>query len=89
MTPIDLGCKKKGTVIAPVDGWETNTYYEVKVAFSSINTIHKAVFYSGFVRKGKPCGYNCLLHPIYDNKPSIGSTYYLKVIRKLDLDLKV
>ena len=86
-TPIDLDIKKN-TIIVPAEGWKDNTYYEVEVAFNSVNSIHKSLFYSGFVRDGKPCGYNCLFNPTYDGHHQMSDAYYMKVLRTLDLDLK-
>lgn len=86
-TPIEVGIKK-GTIIPPAEGWESDTYYIVEVAFSGNNVIFRVIFYSGFVRDGKPCGYNGLLSTKLDDKPEISELYYLKVLEKLDLDLK-
>ena len=85
-TPSELKIKK-GTVVPPVNGWKEGTYYVVKVAFGSGNVIHKSLFYSGFLQDGKPCGYNCLLSPVYDTKYKLTQTYYLEVVEELNINL--
>ena len=86
-TPSELKIKK-GTIIPPVNGWKEKTYYVVRVALGSENVIHKSLFYSGFLQDSKPCGYNCLLNPVYDTKYKLTQTYYLQVIEQLSVDLK-
>ena len=89
----ELGINK-GTWLGPENGWKPSMYYIVEVASSSVNNIHKVIFYSGFLSKDKqgnefPCGYNCLLSPVYDNNTTgIRNTYYMKVLEELNLNLK-
>ena len=79
---------KKGTIIPPKGGWKDRTYYIVKVAFSSGNVIHKSLFYSGFLTDGKPCGYNMIINPTYEEIKDINRAYCLEVIEELDIDLR-
>lgn len=83
-TPLSLGIEK-GTRIPLKGKWKEQTYYVVEVAYSSTNPIHRSIFYSGFLngKGGKPGGYNCVLSPTVDGKPSIGEYYYLKVVKIL------
>lgn len=87
-TPSELKIKR-GTVIPPKEGWNPRTYYIVEVAFSSSNVIHKTLFYSGFLTDSKPCGYNTLFSPNYEENYSIKDVYYLKAIETLDLQEKL
>lgn len=75
-------------IIPPEGGWEPNTYYAVDVAFRSSNPVHRAIFYSGFLNDGKggPGGYNGVFSHSYEEQQyPIHRTYYLKVIRKLEV----
>lgn len=85
MTPHSLQVKG---IIAPVKGWEPQTYYLVKVAYSSHNIIHRSIFYSGFLNgpNNTPGGYNEIWTPFGD-RTNITNAYYLKVIRKLNFTL--
>ena len=78
-TPSELKIKK-GTVIGPKSGWKPKTYYIV-------NVIHKALFYSGFLTNAKPCGYNRIINPKYEENCDINKAYYLEVVEELDIDL--
>jgi len=92
-TPSELGINK-GTYIGPEGGWKPQTYYVVETASTSNNTIHKVIFYSGFLSKNRrdelfPCGYNCILSPVYENRGvRITDTYYLKALREIDIELE-
>lgn len=80
--------KRKGHE-GPVEGWAECSYYVVEVAFSKSNPIHRAIFYSGFLRRdpyqGKdvPGNYNILFNPSYDRTYAIGETYFCRVVKKL------
>jgi hypothetical protein len=86
-TPSELKIKK-GTHIGPKNGWKPQTYYIVQVSFGSGNPIHKAIFYSGFITDSKPCGYNTIFNPSYDENYDINRAYYMKVIEELNINLK-
>ncbi len=47
-TPDILGIAK-GTCIPPEGGWKDQTYYVVDLAWRSVNVIHRAILYVGFV----------------------------------------
>lgn len=84
-TPAQLNIKK-GTVIPPGEGWETETYYRVEAAFSSRNPVSQYLFYSGFLGAHmRPSGYNQIY--LYETNAQISDTYYLKVLEKLDINL--
>ena len=85
MTPVDLGVRK-GTIIAPEGGWKSQTHYVVDVAFSQCNTIHRKIFYTGFVHNNKPQAYNSILSTKDDSSSDIGSLFYMKAIRELNLE---
>ena len=68
-------------IIPPEGGWEEQTTYLVEVSFRSANPIHRALFFSGFLIKGKPGGYNRIFNPTYENYCEIYEVYYLKVIK--------
>lgn len=72
-------------VIGPKGGWKDRTYYSVWVCFNANNPAHKAIFYSGFLTDGKPCGYNELWNPTWDETYSIEEIYYLEVIKEIDI----
>lgn len=65
----------------PKQGWEDQTWYILEVAFSNNNPIYRAVFYSGFISKSVPCGYNKIV--CTEDKLTYHDTVYLKVIEKL------
>lgn len=73
----------KREIIGPEEGWEAQTYYLVKVAYSSGNPIHHCFFYSGFVREGKPSGYNQVWHPSSEGLNKLSDVYYMKVVKKI------
>ncbi|MGE4486343.1 MAG: hypothetical protein AB7C95_00785 [Synergistaceae bacterium] len=74
-------------ITPPVEGWEAEAYYEVEVAYGKTNSIHMAIFYTGFLNgeDGGPGGYNELWSPLYDKLHNIGDVYYLRVIQKLPM----
>lgn len=81
----DLGIKRG--VVPPMFGWRERQYYEVQAAFSENNTISTYIFYSGFLTCGQPSGYNCILSPTLEGKPSISDVYYLKAIKRLEVTI--
>ena len=76
-------------IVGPEEGWERNTWYVVEVAYSSVNVVHKCLFFTGFLSKGKPAGYNKLINPTYSEDYDFYNAHYLRVLRKLDIDLEV
>ena len=78
---------EKWKAFAPPGGWKERAYYVVKVAYSSANVPHKAIFYSGFLNGagGSPGGYATLLNPTYDGcHESIDGVHSLVVIREIE-----
>lgn len=75
---------EKREIIPPEGGWKEKTFYEVEVSYSSRNPIHKAIFYSGFLSKGKPCGYNAIWNPTCGSPKGIEYAHYVKAIKVLD-----
>ncbi|KKQ07954.1 MAG: hypothetical protein US20_C0026G0022 [Candidatus Pacebacteria bacterium GW2011_GWF1_36_5] len=70
-------------IIPLEEGWKESSIYLVEVCFSSNNPIHAALFYSGFLRNGKPGNYNQLWNPSWDRTFNINQIYYLRVIKNL------
>jgi hypothetical protein len=74
------------TIFPPINGWKEHTLYLVDVSMNAGNPMHKALFYSGFLQDGWPCGYNGItsMIPSNDEGPrEIHSVYYMKVIKEL------
>ena len=79
---------KVQTVIPPEGGWQSNTLYLVDVAYFENNPIHRALFFSGFLHKGKPNGYHGIMSKLpsthyHELDRELHQVYYLKVIRVL------
>lgn len=75
-------------IIPPEGGWSERTWYVVDVKYFEHNPVHSALFFTGFLdNKNRPNGYNYLTAPSYDDCISISDCYYLKAVRKLDIDL--
>ncbi len=79
---------KKTTIIGPSTGWKADTYYLVDAAFNKHNPVHRSIFYSGFLRDGKPDGYNTVFNATYDgyHNNEIDGLYYIRVIKELYCD---
>ena len=77
---------RERTIIAPEGGWEPRTYYVVEVASRPTNPIHRAIFYSGFLNKGEPAGYNAIWNATYEvgDQYPISKCHYLKVIAQIE-----
>lgn len=73
------------TIIPPEEGWEENELYEVEVAYSSNNVIHRAIFFTGFLHNGNPSSYNSIFQPTSETTHSIKDAYYLRPIRQLHM----
>lgn len=84
MAKYDLPPSK--TIIPPVNGWKGYTYYSVFVSVNKNNPQHKAIFYSGFLHKGNPGNYACVMEPTYDYNLPLKEVYYMEVIKELDRD---
>jgi hypothetical protein len=70
----------------PEGGWKERTYYVVDVRMHLTNPVHRVIFYSGFLDDGTPCGYNQLWHGVYEDRYNIKDAYYLKAIRKIQME---
>jgi len=84
VTPKHLGASSR-TIVPPVNGWKENTYYSVEVAFKPTNTVHSSIFFSGFLKDGKPGSYNAVFNPSYENNFKISDVFYLKAGRVIEL----
>ena len=73
-------------IVPPEEGWKENTLYAVEVSFNGGNPIHKAVFYSGFLKEGNPAQYSQVWNPTYEHGYSLSRLRYMKVLRKLDVE---
>lgn len=75
----------KQTIHPPKDGWKQETFYIVEVAFSDVNVVHKAIFYTGFLngKDNGPGGYNYLTCPSYENNYDISDVFYIKAVEEL------
>ena len=78
-TPSELGISK-GTVIPPKGGGRARTWYIVNVSYSATNTIHKSLFFTGFLTDGKPSGYNILVNETYESNKKISDAYYIEAV---------
>jgi hypothetical protein len=79
--------KEKAGIYPPKNGWKAHTAYSCEVSFSAGNPAHMCIFYTGFLNKdGKPANYNRGFNPTWEDTFPIRSFYYLKAIRKLDID---
>ncbi len=85
--PHDLMPPSKRTIIAPQGGWLQYSYYVVDVSFRSTNPVHRAIFYTGFLRDGEPDGNNSAWNPTWDDcRTPIGALHYLKPIGQIDMN---
>lgn len=50
----------------PEEPWEPESYYVVNVSMRPGNPWHKAILYTGFLDKGRPCGYSGIINPSYE-----------------------
>ncbi|HLD90731.1 MAG TPA: hypothetical protein VI911_06940 [Patescibacteria group bacterium] len=86
MTPKEFNCPK-GYQALPEEGWKEKTYYVVEVAFSENNPVHRGIFYSGFLHKAQPGGYNAFAMFVESERSlKITDAYFIKVIREIDID---
>lgn len=85
-TPDNLKLNKE--MIGPKNGWETDTYYYVDVAFNSVNPIHKAILHVWLLNDNKePENFHAhIWNPIYDSRYKLHDVYYLKVISKIGVN---
>lgn len=75
---------KEKQIIPPKSGWKDDTYYIVDVSFSKNNPVHRLIFFSGFLNKGIPCGYNQF--GFTEDFKNYSDVYYMRVIREIDID---
>ena len=80
--------KGNQTIIPPQDGWQERTLYLVDVSYNEGNPIHRALFYSGFLDRGWPNGYNGVSQVLPNTSDAdfdydIHEVYYLKVVSVL------
>lgn len=75
--------------ISPKEGWKSETYYIVEVAFGPGNPVHTKIFYSGFVDKinGMPGGYNQLFVDRDTGYTTIRDVWYLRPIGIIEKDI--
>lgn len=52
---------------APPEGWTEQAYYRVVVELFNGNVAHDAILFTGFLNKGLPRSYSCILCPTYDS----------------------
>lgn len=75
---------KEKTIIPPAGGWKERTYYVVETAINPCNVVHRAIFYSGFLDKGEPAGYNVVWNATYSGAThKLHKYHYLKVISEI------
>lgn len=79
---------KDQTILGPKDGWKEQRFYLVELAYSRYNPIHRSIFFSGFLNKGKPGAYNCIFNPTYNGMYRINDLHYLKIIEELNIRLR-
>ena len=82
-----MAIAKNTEIIPPKEGWKENTYYYCMVSVSKNNSIHEAIFYSGFLNgkdKG-PGAYSKVWNPIWEDPRSLEELYYLEVVKELQL----
>lgn len=80
-----MATKTKQEIIPPKGGWKPHTWYVVDVSYFLGNPIHKSLFFTGFLSKEHPAGYNCVV-PLDTPKGAsdeISSVRYMKAIKKL------
>lgn len=71
-------------IVPPAAGWQKHTWYLVDLACFDTNPVHRALFYSGFLNKGRPGRINDGLVPL--NGPDFErceKVRYLRVVRRL------
>mgnify|MGYP006899555123 CR=1 FL=1 len=73
--------------IAPVGGWENNSYYVVEVAFMKGNPVHEAILSIGFMGENGEYGNYCyLFNSSYDHEvQNVRKAFYLRFVRKIDM----
>lgn len=67
----------------PEGGWRAHHWYVVHVSYRSVNPVHKALFYTGFVSGGVPSGYNKLVSGSYERDYQFSEAYYLRAVQDL------
>ena len=72
---------------APRGGWVAHTWYLVEVCYSAdYNPVHRALLYTGFLSRGKPAGYNCIVPAtsgVSSEQEDYNSTPYILPIKVL------
>ena len=70
----------------PEGGWAENAVYLVDVAFRLNNPVHRAIFFTGFLRNGQPGNYSALFNPSWDGNAHPNDLHYLSPVCKLDVN---
>jgi len=75
---------KQQTIIPPEGGWKENTFYIVECSVHESNPIWPAIFYTGFLSRGNPAGYNEILTT--GDYTDLSDVVYLKAIKEITSD---
>lgn len=65
---------------APDDGWKEHSWYLAEVSYNSSNPIHHSLLFTGFLNKGKPAGYSCLIAENTGEKHELCEAIYIKPV---------
>jgi hypothetical protein len=67
--------------IPPEGGWKNNTWYLVSASFQKNNPTAEYLFYTGFIRDGKPDSYNAFAEG--GTRYEYGNAIYIEAIREI------
>ncbi len=71
-------------IIPPVEGWEADTLYLVKVSYNAQNPVHEAFLHIGFLNKdNQPGSYSEIWANDYEEAEAYSRAIYLRVVKKL------
>jgi hypothetical protein len=73
----------KQIIIPPKSGWKKWSWYLVEVSYNRDNPVFHDLFYTGFLEKGKPLGYNHFAGDTEGEVTTLNDIYYLKAVRLL------
>ena len=74
---------KYKTIFSPAGGWREKTYYVVKVSFSAQNPIHEAIFFTGFLRHGRPSEYNKIFCSNYEIDYDYNCAHFIRPVKEI------